>query len=158
VLDGHLSELGSRSRHRRCEPPPISTLNGHPHSFPAGPTPSAATLCMSGGPCSILEVRLSRETHGWSHQFQPWQGSPTGTFFEKSIRWSKLSGKSTFGTGTSFVDTFNCWSRTPGCHRTLLELLEEEAGRSQVSAPDKPLHHHPEASHASGETNGRRCT
>jgi hypothetical protein len=72
---------------------------------------------------------LSRETHGLSHRFQSWQGSSTGTFFEKSARWSKRSGKSTSGTGSWFVDTSSGWRRTPGCLCCLLELPGTEAGR-----------------------------
>lgn len=114
VPDAPLWGPGLRSRHRRCEPPPMSIWSSPPHSFPPGPTPSAATRCMSGGPCSISELRLSRETHGWSHRFRSWQGSSTGTFFEKNTRWNKDSEQSTSGTGSWFVDTSSGWCRTPG--------------------------------------------
>jgi hypothetical protein len=73
----------------------------------SGPTLSAATRCMSVGPCSMLEVRLSHETHGWSHYFQWWRGSSTETFFERSTRWREYSGKSTSGIGIRFVDIFS---------------------------------------------------
>ena len=64
---------------------------------------------------------LSRGTPGWSHHFQSWKESSTGTFFEKSISWSKYSGKNTFSTGSWFVDTFNSWCRKPRCQRALLQ-------------------------------------
>jgi hypothetical protein len=66
--------------------------------------------------------------------------------FGKSTRWSERLGKSTSGTESWFVGTFNNWCRTPGYQLTLLQLLDEEAGRSQASSPDKPWHHYPEAS------------
>ena len=79
VLDGPLSELGSRSRRRRSEASPMSTLSGPPHSFPPGPTPSAATRCISGEPCTRFFLLL-----GWvcyfSHYFATKRGlnpSPT---------------------------------------------------------------------------------
>jgi hypothetical protein len=121
VLDGPWSGLESRYRHQQCEPPPRSTLGDPPHSFPVGPTPSVATLCISVGPYSISGQLLSRGTPGWSHHFQSWKESSTGTFFEKSISWSKHSGKSTFGTGSWFVDTSNSWCRKPRCQRALLQ-------------------------------------
>lgn len=47
--------------------------------------------------------------------------------------------KSTFGTGSWFVDTFNGWCRTLGCQRTLLDFLDEEAGSSQASSVRRSL-------------------
>ena len=88
---------------------------------------------------------MLRETHGWSHHFQWWQGSSTGTFLEKSTRWNERSEKTTSSTASWFVDTFNGWCRTPGCQRILLELLDEEASKSRASSPDKPWYHYPEA-------------
>jgi hypothetical protein len=133
VLDGPLWVPELRSQHPRCEPPPMSIWSGPLRSFPLVPTPSAATRCMLVGPCSMLEVRLSPETRGWLHQFQWWQGSSTGMSFGKSTRWRERSAKSTLGTGSRFVGTFDCWCRTPGYQLTLFELLDEEARRSQAS-------------------------
>jgi hypothetical protein len=107
VPDGSFSGLELRSQHWQCEPPPMLTWSGPPRSFPAAPTLKAVTQCMSVGPCFILGVHLSRETRGWSHHFLSWQGSSTETFFEKSIRLSEHSAKSTPGTGSWFVDTFS---------------------------------------------------
>lgn len=118
VLDGPLSGLESPSQQRQCELPPMSTWNGPPHSFPADPTPLAATRCMLVGPCSILEVHLLRKTPGRSPHFQPWRGSCTGRSFEKSICWSERSGKTMYSTGIWFVDTFRA-----GVERQLLGTL-----------------------------------
>ena len=91
VPDGALSGLESRSRHRQCGPPPMSIWSSHTRSFPAGLTPSVATRCMSAGRYSILEVRSSCETRGWSHRFRLWEGSFTVRFFEKSTRCRERS-------------------------------------------------------------------
>jgi hypothetical protein len=138
VLDGHWSGLESRFQHQQCEPPPRSTLSDPPHSFSVGPTPSVATLCMWVGPYCISEPRLLREMHGWSHRFQLWQGLSTGTFFEKSISWSKHSGKSTFGTGSWFVDTFNSWCRKPRCQCALLQYLMRKAAVAWLTHQTNP--------------------
>jgi hypothetical protein len=142
ALDGPLSGLELRSQHRHCEPPPMSTWSNPPHSSPPGPTPSAATRCISGGPCSISELRLSRETHGCSHHFQSWQGSSTGTFFEKSTRWSERSGKSTSGTGRWFVDTFRAGvqRQPPTCcrRRRAVVLIHRRCSKLFFSSLELP--------------------